>query len=215
MEGIREDNSKFSQSCEASSNQELVELLARAVQARQVSGGLLVGAFASHSGYQTFETVPALARYLGRAVDDICCLFPHQIGSEKWRLLTTHGHALVERQGSNFEINICYNGTPSETIIVRHLLAVRNKLLSGKKEDVPYPQIQGTVLLCCDFLTVIPITFLGLQEIFKANGAKKVIFVTPTIPVRDYQLLSSSTCDIVRLHPPDSGLSELTRGFAV
>ena len=178
--------------------------LSRVVKEKHPSIDLLVGVVDKKEAGKFSEVGVPLAVNLGYDLRDACCIFLYQLALNKWEILTTHGNAEVLTIGNNFEVKVRYNyQTPQETPILRQLIYTRNKLLSQGAEDAPYPKIRGKILLCGDFAIWKPIVFLGLREIFIANGARDVIFATPVLESRNCRRLEKEGCNIIRLHPPE------------
>lgn len=188
---------------------DLVVSLSQMVKQKCPQVDLLVGIVEKNETKKVFEITVPLAAKLGQDLKDICCLFVHQSGSDKWRVLTTHGNVQILAAGKDFEVSICHNHqTPQETPILRQLTVLRNGLMSQslglpRVIDIPYSKIQGNVLLCGDFSIWNPISLLALREIFIVNGASSVVFVTPVIDSGRYRKLAQKGCNIVRLHPPE------------
>ncbi len=161
---------------------DLVVPLSQMVEQKCPQVDLLVGVVGKNETKKVFEIIVTLAAKLGQNLKDICCLFAYQSGSDKWKVLTTHGNAQILAAGKDFEVNVCHNHqTPQETPILRQLIVLRNGLMSQsiglfKTIDVPYSKIRGNVLLCGDFSIWNPVSLLALREIFIANGASNVVF---------------------------------------
>lgn len=183
--------------------------LSRAVKEKHPRIDLVVAVVDKSKKQECLEIGIPLASHLGQDLKDVCCVFLHQIASDKWRILTTHGSAQVSVAGQHLEINICCNHqSPQETLVLRQLVNIRNELLSqslglDRIIEISYPEIQDNVLLCGDFSLWEPFGLLALRKIFTANGARSVVFATPVIGSRRCQRLEEEGCDIVRLHPPE------------
>ncbi len=168
---------------------------------------LLLGVVDKNEINKFLEITMPLAAKLGYSLKDTCCVFLHQLGPNRWKVLSTHGNAQILAVGEDFEVSVCHNyQSPQETPILNQLFGMRNALLSqslglSRIIDIPYPKIRGNVLLCGDFSVWELSILLGLRKIFIANGAENVVFVTPVISSRRCQKLEKERCNIVRLHP--------------
>lgn len=174
---------------------------------------LLVAVVERKEAAQVLEMVTPLAENLGRSIEEVCCLSPHplspDLGSERWRILTTHGSVEVESFEGEFKVDIRKEHlSPQDNLSYRQLADFRTELIrrlsnSPKNGEAPYVKIGGNVLLCGDFSLWSVASLVGLQKIFFANGAGDVFFVTPTIRSTYCRELTKMGCQIIRLHPPE------------
>lgn len=172
---------------------------------------LLVGV-SNDSGSQKFSAITApLSQRVEHVAKDVCCVFPHQLSHDRWKVITTHGSARMTTVGENFEFGIHTDHlTPQETIISQRLSISRNELLAGllgssaPDDGIPYAKVHGNVLLCGDFLLWEPGILLALRHLFIANGAREIAFATPVIARAKCRKLQLNGCKVLRLHPPES-----------
>lgn len=197
---------------------DLVVSLSRVVRKLCPWIDLLICITQANEAPKSFELAVSLSAQLSCGLQDVCCFFDYQTSPDKWKVLTTHGSAEILSAGQGFEAGICHNHqSPRETLILRQLIDLRGKLLSGslgltKQIDIRYPTIKGHVLLCGDFSLWDTVGLLALHRIFMANGAQSTLFATPVIGRSHCHTLIQQGLKIARLHPPEDLMEQSLSG---
>lgn len=149
---------------------------------------------------------PNISKSLMERVDDICCIFSRQTGKSIWRTITTHGSAWAEyANGDVLRTGICLcQRNRDDTLILHDLTTARGQFLkktlpNHEDGNLSYPNIRGNVVLLGNLCTLNPTAFISLRELFLANGASGVTFITPAIPRPNCNILRQRDCDIVPL----------------
>ena len=189
---------------------ELMIPLTHVVRRELQQVNLLVGVSRDLEAHKVSEITAPLAERIGHDSKDVCCVFPHQLGSDRWRVITTHGTAQMTASAGSFQIGTHLDHlTPSETHIFQKLSGARNQLLSGllglpaSGDVIPYAKVRGKVLLCGDFSLWDPGVLLALRHLFIANGAQTVSFITPVMTRDKCTSLQDHGCRVFRVHPPE------------